>query len=556
MGVLDRVRSLTRRSGRVGLEIGRQVAAVQVAGRPPEIVAAGHSAHAGYSGQELGDWLKRWFETIEVTGRSARLVVADGDVHHFLVTMPEMSDRERDLAAGAELRKRAPVPAEQLAYAHQAVGSVQEHGVRKQRVLISAVDRSTLRNVLAAAEAAGLRVESVSTVPSVLAGLAQRLPPVSGGQAIAYLSGGRSYLLLLQRGGLELVRDFVLRSPERDADPEQAADVIAAELQRSFLYFTQRAHGAGVRRLLLAGPMSGLQQLAARLRQRLGIAVEPFDASAVARVSADIDLLDEPALATALAAAAAPQRPANLVSARQVAEEQVRRFLSVGQIAAAGLLALLLGWGVYSMLDASIRSRSLARTEERLTQRRQELAQARAVVQARLDHTARQALLQQRLLESTLMGVMLQRVGLNVPDEVVLEKITWQRADGPQGQTYWDVRLDGLVLGRTRSESQALFNRFYGALRHDPIVHDVHLVEPLVIGVEEARVPPPLTASVREYLSGGAGAAAARAQAARPEEPPRVRTTLDDLPPFGPTETSVGFKLAVQLRAIQSGGTR
>ena len=36
----------------------------------------------------------------------------------------------------------------------------------------------------------------------------------------------------------------------------------------------------------------------------------------------------------------------------------------------------------------------------------------------------------------------------------------------------------------------------------------------------------------------------------------RIRSSLDDLPPFGPTETSVGFKIAVQLKSIGSGGQR
>ncbi len=555
MGAFDRFRG---RGGRVGIEIGRDLAVVELKGDPPKITAAGHSAHAGYDGVELGGWLRRWLGTLDVSGKTARAVIVDGDVHHFLVSMPEMSDRERHLAAGAEVRKLAPGPAAQLAYSHQAVGYVEETGISRQKVLISAVDRTTLRNAVDTIEAAGLRADTVTTVPAALAKAAELLPPAPGGQAIAYLASGRSYLLVFQNGVLELVRDFVLRAEDRDFDPAGMAEVIAEELRRSFLFFGQRAHGASVERLVLAGPMSSLPDLATKLREVLAIDVSPFDVSARVDLGSSIDPFDQPALAVALGAASLEGTAiANLVPPEEVGEEQLHRFFSVGRVAAAVVLLLLAGWGLLALLNASVASRRSAGIEDQLVRTRQELTQARDTAQARDDHRARRDLLERRALETTLMGALLQRVGRAIPDKIALESIGWTRSSGPEGQTYWDAQLNGFVNGDTRSESQAIFNRFYAILQADPIVDDLHLVEPLVIGLEGKRVPPPLISAVQERLGGAVRGrpGPVELRGGRPGEV-SIRTSLDDLPAFGPSVTSVGFKVGVQLKRIQSGGTQ
>lgn len=552
MGAFDNFRKLIRRRASLGIELGREISAVELQGDPPSISAAGHSAHAGYSGRELGGWLRRWLETIDVKAKGARAVVVEGDIYHYLVSMPEMSDRERHLAAGAEVRKLAPVPASQLVYSHMAVGYVEEGGTSRQKVLISAVDKSTLRGALDTIEAAGLRADIVTTVPVALVKAAQLLPPSPGGSAIAYLAAGRSYLVVFQNGVVELVRDFVLRAADRDFEPADMAELIASELRRSFLYFGQRVRGATVQKLVLAGPMSNLTDLAQRLRESLGIDVEPFDVASSVDLGPRVDIFDQPALAVAMGAAAISGRAAaNLVAPEEVTEGRTQRFFSTGRVAAAAVLLLLAGWGLLAMLDTGVQRRNLGQVEEKLVRARQELEQARATARERGEHQARRTLLQSRGLESTLIGALLQRIAQRIPDKVVAERISWRRVPAPEGELYWDAQIDGFVLGDTRSESQAIFNRFYALLDRDPIVDDIHFVEPLVIGTESARTPPPLTVAAQ----GIAPQQRSRQRPARPGEV-RIRTSLDDLPPFGPTETSVGFKIAVQLKALGVGGGR
>lgn len=558
MGAFDNFRNVFSRGKGLGIELGRELSAVELKGTPPTITAAGHSSHAGYSGAELGGWLARWLKTMGTSAKRARVVVVEGDIQHHIVTMPEMSDRERHLAVGAEVRKLSPVPASQLSYSHMAVGAVEEAGVSQHKVLISAVDKSTLRNALTTVESAGLSVELVTTVPAALVKAADLLAPVAGDTAIAYLAAGRSYLVVIHNGVVELVRDFALRATDRDFDPKEMTDLITAELRRSFLYFGQRVRGGSVDRLVLAGPMSTLTDLSQRLSEGLGIEVEPFDASGAVQFGIGADPFDQPALAVAMGAATmSGTGAANLLAPEAVAEGKTQRFVSVGRIAAAVVAALVLGAGLLALLDTSVQRGRLAGVEQRVAVARQELDQARATAQTRRDHQARRSVLESRGQESTVIGVLLQHLSQRIPDPVAIESIVWAQVPAPGGEVHWDVQVDGFVLGASRSESQAMFNRFYTLLVNDPIVDDVHMVEPLVIGYEAARTLPALTAAVQNPADRRAltTTSSERQRALVPGEV-RVETSLDDLPPFEGTETSVGFKVAVQLKALGAGGGR
>lgn len=560
MSLMDSLRGFGR--GTLGIEFGRNVAAVQVKGDlQPVIQASGQSAHAGLEGEALGSWLRQWLDTIDSSAKTAHAVIVEDEVYHYLVTMPEMPDSERHLAAGAEVRKLAPVPAGQLAYSHIAVGAVQEGGVAKQRVLISAVDRAAVRRARSVAEAAGLTADVVTTVPVALIRANEFLPPISGGTAIAYLSAGRSYLLVLQDGVLELVRDFVLRSDDRDFDPQAMTELITSELRRSFLYFGQRAQGATVDRLILAGPMANMSDVAARLREGLGIAVELFDASG--RVDLGItDPFDQPALAVALGAATMrPNAGGSLIAPEEASENRIRRAMSSGRWVAAAALVVLLGLALLAFLNSRVGQRQLRTIQERVTARQPELQAAQVRARARIDHDIRAQLLEQRALESTLVGAMLQRIGQRVPDQLTLETMSLRPVAGPAGSSYWDIELSGLVFGATRSESQAAFNRFYALLESDPLVESAHLTENLQVGDMAARepirfeTPEPSTRTRQQPAVDSAqpwGSSFVRSAGQDTE----FVSTLDALPPFAPTVTSVGFTIVLQLKAIATGDNR
>lgn len=596
MSWMDSLRGFRR--GALGIELGRTVTATEVKGdQHPAIQASGQSAHAGFEGEELGGWLRQWLDTIDSSAKSAHTVLVEEEVYHYLVTMPEMRDSDRHLAAGAEVRKLSPVPAGQLAYSHIAVGAVQEDGVAKQRVLISAVDRAAVGRARSVVEAAGLTADVVTTVPAALIKANEFLPPSAGGTAIAYLSAGRSYLVVFQDGVVELVRDFVLRSDDRDFDPQAMTELITSELRRSFLYFGQRAQGATVDRLVLTGPMANMSDVAARLREGLGIAVELFDASSQIDLGAT-DSFDQPALAASLGAATmAGYAGGSLIAPEEINENRARRAISSGIWVAAAILVVLLGLALLAFLNGTVAQRQLSGIQARLAERQPELRAAQARSRERVNHGVRAQLLEQRALESTLVGAMLQRIGQRVPEQLALETLSSRPVAGPAGSSYWDIELSGLVFGGTRSESQAIFGRFYALLESDPLVDAAHLTESLQVGDVSARevrrfetstgpsrvrrgspagwtdgrtgqVPDNWVAVSRNpwllelpnngrgRAFGGAGFAAGDRGRRVDRTTPESVSTIDQLPPFAPTATSVGFTVVLQLKAIASGDNR
>ena len=583
MGMIADLRNRFRRTSTVGVEIGDTVAAVEVRGDPPHVTGFGDEAQVGYRGSELGIWLRRWLPTTGTTSERVHVAISDGALAHYLVPMPEMSDRERDLAVGAEVRKRSTVPAGHVLQSHSAVGTVEEDGVRKQQVLVAVADRGAVQAAVTAVKAAGLEPELVTTVPAALANAARLLPASSAGTAIAYLSARRSYVVVQRGGTIELVRDFALQGDIETVELAEMVEAIAEELRRSFLYFGQRGRGAKIEQLVLAGPLPHLRDLTGPLMEALGVDVELFDAAD----RCELEGLGErganfrqaqPKLAAALGAAALPRERQNLLS-RDEAAASDRRLYSIAGAGVAGVLLLgLVAWGLIALLMGTWRGARLDELQQEVATLNQQVAEARATEAARAEHRRRRALLEHQAQESGLVGALLQRLGRQVPDEMVFERIEWFRALGAEGEPHWTAQVEGLVLGGTRTESQAVFSRFFNLLASDPIVHDVRLVEPLVIGAQEARPPNPIAGAVQESFSRrrglSTGSSSVRgAEEGRPvigselfedtpssiRETPLVtvqRTSLDDLPPFEPTTTSVGFKMAIELLTVATGGSQ
>ena len=195
MGLFDNLRGLGKR--RLGIELGREVSVVEIKG-DSELTVAASAPRGGAVGAELGVWLRRWLDSLGVQAKSASAVLVDGEIQHHLLTLPEMKDSERHLAVGAEVRKLSSMPAAQIAYAQTPVGTVAKAGLSKQRVLVSVIDKSTVRNAEAALAAAGIEVEAITTVPAAMIEAARRNENLDGWMALAWLSSDRCYLAVLR----------------------------------------------------------------------------------------------------------------------------------------------------------------------------------------------------------------------------------------------------------------------------------------------------------------------------------------------------------------------
>lgn len=554
--VRGRIRGLFGGGGTLGLELGTQaVAAVELDDHaPPEITAFGASPHPGQRGEELGLWLRRWIPTVGASTRTAHAALVEGDLYHFLLRLPEMTEEERGPAVRRELRQQVSVPIDRLAYTHEAVGTEVEDGTVRQVVLAAAAERRHVENAVGALEAAGLQPGLVTTVPLALVRAAEHMVPTPGGMAMAYLAPGRSFLVVFQDGVVEMVREFSLHGDLEMKERDQIIEELTAELRRSFLYFGQRARGASIERLILCGTLPQLRDLTGPLIESLNVEVELYDAADAADLSRLGDgavtfRSIQPALAVALGAASLPENRWNLLSEEAVREPR-RRALSFAGAAAAGVvLLLLMAWYGISYLRVMSREGRLDELQSTIAETQVELEEARATQRNRQQFQQRRSLLEYRTMEPPLLAAAMQSISHLVPDQMVFRQIQWQRRFGEEGRPYWDARIDGLVLADTRARSQAIFARFYRRLRQEPEVQDVDVVGSLSIGAEDARRDP--LAERREELSRVSEASRRRREQEAREA--ADRDPLSEAPELQPTETSVGFTISVKLKTVEGG---
>lgn len=551
MGIGDRFRELIGGGRRLGIELGSNAAAaVEVGDDPPKLTAFGASPHPGHSGKELGLWLRRWLPSLDTSASTAHVALVEGEIHHLLVRLPEMEHGQRTPAVRRELRQNVSVPVERLRFAHHAVGTVVEEGVRKDVVLVAAADRSTVHAAETGIRAAGLQPGTITTAPAAMVRAAELMPPSPGGLAMAYLAAGRCYLLVFQDGVVEMVREFSLRGDVEMKGRERITEELSAELRRSFLYFGQRARGASVDRVVLCGTLPQLRELTGPLEERLGVSVELYDSSEEVEIAGDGDGAStyrsiQPALAVALGAGSLSGQRWNLLSEEVVQEPRLRALRAAG-FGVAALILLLIGlWFVFATIRATTRQARLDRLQAQVSETRVELEQARAVRRARDRHRLRQALLEYRVLEPPLLSSAMQSLSRLVPGEMVFQRVDWRRVLGDDGQPYWNGTISGLVLGDSRGRSQAVFTRFVSALGAEPEVEGVELLGALVIGAEEAREN-----RLEDRRAVG------RAGAERRDLDVRATSlTAEDLrerAELEPTETSVGFTLSVKLKTVRS----
>lgn len=551
--IVERLREIFGGGKRLGLELGTGAgAAVEVDDEAHRVTAFGASPHPGHRGKELGLWLRRWVPTIGATSRNAHAAILDGEMYHFIMRLPPMTAAERRPAVRREIRQQVSTPIEQLAWAHHDVGTVTEDGAPRQVVLVGVARRQVVDDAVDGLRAADLEPTLVTTVPMALTRAARLLPPQPGGVAVAYLAAGRSFLIVFQDGALELVREFSLHGEVQMKDRDELAEELSAEVRRSFLYFGQRARGAKVDRLVMCGTLPQLRELTGPLVDSLGVDVELYDSAA------ELDLTElgdgaatyrsiQPALAVALGAAALPEDQCNLLP-EEVAGEPRRRALRVAGLAAAAVIVVLLaGWYAFSSLRVATRESRLESLESDIAGLRVELEQARSTRRDREQHRMRQLLLQYRTQEPPLLASTLQSVSRLVADEMVFRRIDWERRLGPEGEPYWNARVEGLVLGPGRAQSQQIFTQFFERLKAAPTVESVEVVGGLAIGTEDNRRDP--LQERREALQGTERTALRRLAE---EEGRGVATPLDSLPLVEPNATSVSFTVLVKLRTVEA----
>ncbi|MEW6323231.1 MAG: pilus assembly protein PilM [Acidobacteriota bacterium] len=239
--------------------------------------------------REVGDAVRRAVTALGGRVRRVALVVPDPVARVTLVRFETVPARQADLdeLVRWQVRKSVPFPLDQAVVSHTPGGRPVEGGVE---FIVAAARHDVIGQYEAACAQAGLQAGLVDLATfSVINGVLASRPRPDGDWLL--VNATRAYTTLA------VVRDdrlIFIRSRGEDTDGS-LADVV----HQTAMYYEDRLHGSGFRRVLLAGGAAlpgGAEAERRALEERLRVPVEAVDprlaAGLVDRIGASPELLD------------------------------------------------------------------------------------------------------------------------------------------------------------------------------------------------------------------------------------------------------------------------
>lgn len=291
----------------IGLDIGSsavRAAEVVVGGKERELVRfaqVGLPSGAVVEGEvrdeiAVAAALKRLWTEGGFSGRSVVLGVSSQRAMVRLVEMPAMEGRELRSALRYEIGELLPIPVEEAVYDFAVLGPGRpsSDGSETTQVLVLVAQKDIVRDEIAVARRAGLRVRAVDASPLALL---RAVPTAEGDDALdAVVSVGAQLVVVAIREGkvprfvrtatAAIESDAVSRVGARAGagagsvkpDSQSATarvDPVLEEVRSSIEYFLSHAQGAPLTRVQLTGGGARRAGLADRLANTLAIPVAP-----------------------------------------------------------------------------------------------------------------------------------------------------------------------------------------------------------------------------------------------------------------------------------------
>ena len=292
----------------------------------------------------VSDALKRLWREVGFGSKSVRVGLASPRVILRIVDIPMLNDAETRSALALQLDDYVPIRMEDTVFDFQPLPPSDDPGPDR-RVLLAAAHQDAVRPLVEAVRSAGLRVAAVDVVPAALA-RSFHDPALEPDLVDVVVSvGGGTVVVVAARDGLPMFARTITNVSGRsiteriaaglavsDVDAERfkrgdhdgiaadtAAKVRAAaepaiaelldEVRDSLDFFSAQPGALPVRRVLLTGGGSLIEDLELELGERLGLAVEladPFGPDPLGRdpeVPIGFELTDLPFLAPYVATA-------------------------------------------------------------------------------------------------------------------------------------------------------------------------------------------------------------------------------------------------------------
>ena len=522
----------------LGLDLGSQsikLAALEQTASGPRLVKmliqdlpAASSASSATRAVDQAGWLQAALKEFDT--RDVHVSMTRSDMILQRVHLPLMSTRELPEAIKWQIKDQLPFPLHDAVVDFQVLGEVWEKDIKKQDVLVAAVSRPVVQDLIATVERAGGRLASLTPTPMALWRSAAVLTPHTqqGSVAVVEVGASDTHVVLIKEGHVRLVRtlavggsnmtealmgvvasehgEITIDVPKAEAlkrrygvmtqDAEGTTDEgiplfhlsslmrpvlesLLIELSRLLAFYKMQVDEAGVSRLLLCGGGANLKSLQPFLAEGLGVTVECFNP--LIRMPERLCALEPeqvadggPRLAVAIGLALDHGQSLNLLPAdlkRHKALALSRRvWLSAAH--ALAVMALLFSLGLH-VVSGSLR-RQLRQHQQQWEQMEPAYRQSMTLLSTRktLEGTLDQT--QQFLDQQPVWEGLLKEVGQLIPPALELDEVTVSSETDAQGRP-GRVHLKGRVLSDGTGQDGGVA-QFIAALERSVFFKDVELV--------------------------------------------------------------------------------
>lgn len=217
---------------------------------------------------EVASFLKNLLEEEGFVARKAKVVISGPSIEHRTLTLPPVSEEERELLVKRKLEEEVNLPVSELAISSRVVGSAPSRGVEKDEVLVVSTPAFEIKRVMFTLIEAGVEPLGITSLPVACASLQ---PPKEKDDYLAFVfvTKDKSFITVsdnlfprfsremrIPHQGDEIPEEFenFQSVGEVPSDTMKAVDErVVTELTRSFLYFKQLSRGGSVKKVFLLG---------------------------------------------------------------------------------------------------------------------------------------------------------------------------------------------------------------------------------------------------------------------------------------------------------------
>jgi len=441
---------------------------------------------------ELSYYIKNIMAKKCFSGKKANIAFSSSSIQHKIITLPQMSKREMNVVLKREARKEASTISGEIVYDSKLLGTVEEKGIQKNKVLLVFAPRNEVEDTLSFWKGAGVEPQLLTSTPLALLGSLKILTTEWEENIIAFVNLGmfKTFIMIAAQGNLEFSRDFILGTKEdkisnfKDGDETPTFDELDSgyidrvftEINRSLLYHKHQFRGKVVNKIILGGELTQLDVIKDSLEERFEQDIDIFSPTEYL----DTTSLGEhqeafqkllPSLATSLGLCLkdiGKAKKINLMPREIVERKQLFvRKVAMGTFSVILLLSLLIGY-LFLSKSVSNQQKILFKQQVFWSEMAPLVSNLTCVERERKLYQSRRLILDNFLYSWTLWHDILKGLSLVVPNEMLFHLVKIKK----NGKGY-QIDIKGEVIAESAASAQATFNRFYFDLERYPFFKDL-----------------------------------------------------------------------------------